>query len=192
MNDDSQKAQQIQTNWIVITGGPSSGKTTTVNHIKSLGFHGSPEAARILMDFGLQSGLTIDEVRRSEQQMNKSILSTHLAFEDILLAERLCFKDRGIPDSLAYIRLTGGDEEFAKKSSQKRRYKAIFQLDLLPFKTDNIRTEDLEGAKRIDELIHQSYTELGYQVTRIPAVSVRERSKIILGSLGLSQKSEVI
>ncbi len=181
--------EQIQTSWIVITGGPSSGKTTTVNHMKSLGFHSSPEAARILMDFGIQSGLTINEVRRSENQLNLSILNAHLAFEDILLTEKLCFRDRGIPDSLAYIRLTGGDEKYARSVSQKRRYKAVFQLDLLPFKTDDIRIEDMEIAKRIDLLIHQSYTELGYNVKRIPVVSVEERSKIILELLGLPQNN---
>lgn len=69
----------IQTKWVVITGGPSSGKTTTVNHLKSLGFHSSPESARTLIDMGIGSGLTTQEVRRDEERFNESVLNIQIA-----------------------------------------------------------------------------------------------------------------
>lgn len=182
------KTEPVQTQWVIITGGPSSGKTTTVNHLKSLGYSSSPEAARTLIDMGIGSGLTIQEVRRDDEKFNQSILSVQLALENILLPEKLCFHDRGIPDSLAYIELSGGDESYGKEVAVKRKYLAVFLLDLLPFEKDYARVEDKEKAKSIDELINVTYQELGYKVIRVPILSIEKRSQFILDKLGLSAK----
>lgn len=181
----NKKIKPIETEWVVITGGPSSGKTTTVNHLKSLGYHSSPEAARTLIDMGIGSGLTIQEVRRDDEKFNQSILNIQLALENILLPEKLCFHDRGVPDSLAYIRLAGTDELYAQEAALKRKYHAVFLLDLLPFEKDYARTEDEQLAQYIDKLLYRTYRELGYKVERIPIRPVEERTNIILNSLGL-------
>ena len=47
-----------QTNWYVITGGPSSGKTTTVNLLKERGYITTFEHARHYMDTQRVSGKT--------------------------------------------------------------------------------------------------------------------------------------
>ena len=119
----------ISTNWNVITGGPSSGKTTIVNQLKKLGFSSTPEAARVLIDIGINNGLTIQEIRRDEEQFNQSILCIQMAMENILVPDHVCFHDRGTPDSLAYIRLSGGDESIARKFAMKRKYNKIFGGD---------------------------------------------------------------
>lgn len=178
----------LQTRWVVITGGPSSGKTTTVNHLKSLGYSSSPEAARTLIDMGIGSGLTIQEIRRDDEKFNQSILSIQLALENILLPEKLCFHDRGVPDSLAYIKNAGGDEVYANEVALKRKYLSVFLLDLLPFEKDYARVEDSEKAKSIDGLIYLTYQELGYKVIRVPVLSIEKRSRFILDKLGLSAK----
>ncbi len=179
------KVKQIQTSWVVITGGPSSGKTTTVKHLKSLNFHSSPESARTLIDMGIESGLTTQEIRRDEEGFNQSVLDIQLALENILLPDKLCFHDRGTPDSLAYTRVAGTDDLYVKEAVLRKRYKAVFLLDLLPFEKDYARTENEEVAKYIDQLIYSTYRELLYEVVRVPVVSVSERSKIILDTLGL-------
>lgn len=179
---------EISTKWNVITGGPSSGKTTTVNQLKKLGFSSSPESARTLIDIGISSGLTIQEVRRNEKHFNQSILCIQMAIENVLLPEKVCFHDRGIPDSLAYIRLSGGDERIARKFAAKRKYHNIFLLELLPFQKDYARIEDSEKAKHIEQLIYETYTELNYQVIRVPMLTIEERVYFILDSLGISKK----
>ena len=181
---------EIATNWVVINGGPSSGKTTTVTHLKSLGFHSSPEAARILIDMGIASGLAIEEIRRDENEFNQSILNIQVALENILLPENLCFHDRGIPDSLAYMRFDQTDESYAKEAVLKRKYLDVFLLDLLPFEKDYARTENAEIAKYIDKLIEVTYKELRYEVTRVPVLSIEARSKFILDKLGLLNPAE--
>lgn len=186
----NRKKISIQTKWVVITGGPSSGKTTTVNHLKSLGFHSSPESARTLIDMGIGSGLTIQEIRRDEEKFNQSILNIQLALENILLPKKLCFHDRGVPDSLAYIRLIGSDESYAKEAAIKRKYHAVLLLELLPFEKDYARIEDEEMAKYIDKLIYQTYQELGYKVIRVPVLPIENRSQFILDKLGLSANNK--
>lgn len=182
---------EISTKWIVITGGPSSGKTTTVSQLKNLGFASSPEAARTLIDIGINSGLTVQEIRRSEEHFNQSILSIQMAVENILLPDKVCFHDRGIPDSLAYIRLSGGDESVARKFVTKRKYHKIFLLELLPFQKDYARTEDSRKAKQIEQLIYEAYKELNYEVIIVPLLTIEERAHFILDSLGISKNIKV-
>lgn len=182
---------EISTKWNVITGGPSSGKTTTVNQLKKLGFSSSPEAARTLIDIGISSGLTVQEIRRNEEHLNQSILCVQMAIENVLLPDKVCFHDRGIPDSLAYIRLSGGDESIARKFAAKRKYNKIFLLELLAFKKDYARTEDPSKAKHIEELIYKTYKELNYHVIRVPILPIEERIYFILDSLDISRKISV-
>ncbi len=179
---------EISTKWNVITGGPSSGKTATVNQLKKIGFSSTPEAARTLIDIGISSGLTVQEIRRNEEHLNQSILCVQMAIENVLLPDKVCFHDRGIPDSLAYIRLYGGDESIARKFAAKRKYHKIFLLELLPFQKDYARTEDSGKAKHIEQLIYKTYTELNYHVIRVPILTIEERAYFILDSLGISEK----
>lgn len=179
---------EISTNWNVITGGPSSGKTTIVNQLKKLGFSSTPEAARVLIDIGIGNGLSIQEIRRDEVQFNQSILCVQMAMENILLPDHFCFHDRGTPDSLAYIRLSGGDESIARKFAMKRKYNKIFLLDLLPFEKDYARTEDSYKAKQIEQLIYETYEELNYEVMPVPILTIDERVNFILDSLGINNK----
>ena len=176
----------ISTNWNVITGGPSSGKTTIVNQLKKLGFSSTPEAARVLIDIGINNGLTIQEIRRDEEQFNQSILCIQMAMENILVPDHVCFHDRGTPDSLAYIRLSGGDESIARKFAMKRKYNKIFLLELLPFKKDYARTEDSDKAKQIEQMIYETYEELNYEVILVPVSTIEERMDFILDSLGIN------
>lgn len=178
----------IDTEWVVVTGGPSSGKTTTIDHFKSLGFSTSPETARALIDIGIQSGLTTAEIRRDESVFNLSVLNIQIALENILIPDRLLFFDRAIPDQIAYIRLSGGDESWVREAALKRRYHFVFLLDLLQFKKDYARTEDEKIAKYIDKLITEVYEELGYKVVRVPVLTIEERSTFILKSLNMIDK----
>ncbi len=59
-----------QTNWYVITGGPSSGKTTTVNLLKERGYITTFEHARHYLDTQRLKGKTIDEVRKKSERIS--------------------------------------------------------------------------------------------------------------------------
>lgn len=179
---------EILTNWNVITGGPSSGKTTIVNELKKLGYSSTPEAARVLIDIGIGNGLTIQEIRRNEEHFNQSIFCIQMAIENIILPDHFCFHDRGIPDSLAYMRLSGGDESIVKNFAKKRKYNKIFLLELLPFKKDYARTEDSLKAKQIEQMIYETYKELNYDIIFVPVLQIEKRVNFILDSFGIKKK----
>lgn len=59
--------KRSHTNWYVITGGPGSGKTTTLNHLNMLGYHTTIEHARHFIDRQMITGKTVKEIRENQK-----------------------------------------------------------------------------------------------------------------------------
>ena len=95
------------TNWYVITGGPSSGKTTTVNLLRDRGYTTTIEHARHYLDLQRIAGRTVEEVRAKQRQFQRGVLDMQLAEEAPLDPDATVFLDRAVPDSLAYYRFLG-------------------------------------------------------------------------------------
>src|SRR4051812_6924488 len=68
------KALQQATNWYVITGGPSSGKSKLLDALAFHGFQVIPEAARILIDEKLSLGQSLKDIRGNEEAFQLEIL----------------------------------------------------------------------------------------------------------------------
>lgn len=168
--------------WYVITGGPSSGKTTIVNKLKALGYYTTEETARILINKSLAKGITLEDLRKDEASFQSRILEMKLRLERRLPCTKTIFLDRGVPDTIAYYRLFGFDVESVIEMS-RNRYRRIFFLDQLPFDSDYARIEDDATAKKISNLILRAYKNLGYDVVRIPVMPVGERANLILSKL---------
>ena len=62
-----------QTNWYVITGGPSSGKTTTVNLLKARGYKTTIEHARHYLDTQQSNGKTVEEIRKHQAEFQLGV-----------------------------------------------------------------------------------------------------------------------
>ncbi len=92
------------TNWYVITGGPSSGKTTTVDMLRGLGYTTTIEHARHYLDLKRVEGKTVEEVRARRLEFQHGVLAMQLEQEASLDPDETIFLDRAIPDSLAYYR----------------------------------------------------------------------------------------
>ena len=90
----------METNWYVITGAPSSGKTTLLGHLASLGYEIVPEAARAFIDEEMKSGKTLEEIRTDERVFQRNILCRVEEVENMLDPQQLHFFDRGIPDNI--------------------------------------------------------------------------------------------
>ena len=65
---------QRQTNWYVITGGPGSGKTTTVNLLKERGYITTFEHARHYLDTQRLKGKTIEGVKKRQREFQLGVL----------------------------------------------------------------------------------------------------------------------
>ena len=171
----------MQTNWYVITGGPSSGKTTTVNLLNTRGYKTTIEHARHYLDLKRNSGKTVEEVRKHRAEFQSGVLDMQIEQEKNLSPDDVVFLDRAIPDGLAYYRFLNlpMDKKLLKALSLVS-YKKIFILDCLPFVKDYARIEDDLAQKRIQVLLKEVYASLPFPVIYVPVLQPEERVDFIL------------
>ena len=172
------------THWYVITGAPSSGKTTLLRELEKAGYRVVHEVARAIIQSELARGRTLKEIRADKRFFENGILEAKIAIEATLAKHDVIFFDRGIPDSIAYFQVSGLDPATAKAKSPSDHYRKIFLLDQLPYERDHVRIEESGTAAELDSALERSYRELGYVVQRIGAMPVRDRLRIILDALG--------
>lgn len=169
-----------KSNWYVITGGPSSGKTTVLNKLAKLGYLIYPEAARVFIDQEMAKGKSLKEIRGNEAEFQKKVLEMKIETEKATPKDKIVFFDRATPDSVAYYQICGLDPKEVLKLCLKKTYRKIFFLEQLSFENDYARVENRETIEKLNKLLKESYQDLGYEVISISAVSVKERVKKIL------------
>ena len=169
------------TRWYVITGAPSSGITTLACALKPYADRVFPEIARAYLDRGIKRGRTVAELRKDEAAFQKEVLMLKLGRERRARRDKLYIFERGVPDSIAYFKITGLDAGTVK--ADIFRYRKVFYLDPLEYHRDYARTETNEIRDELSRLLFSSYSDLGYEVIRVPAVSVEERVRMVLSHL---------
>ena len=172
------------TNWYVITGGPSSGKTTTVNLLKERGYITTFEHARHYLDTQRLKGRTVEETRKNQREFQLGVLEMQIEQESEISPDVLVFLDRAIPDALAYYRFLNLPVD--KKLTEALRsvsYKKIFILDCLPLVKDYARNEDEAAQKQIHALLVEVYESLGFPIVQVPVFTSEERVDFILKNL---------
>lgn len=174
----------MQTNWYVITGGPSSGKTTVVELLAKQGYHTTIEEARHYIDLQNALGVSTEEAKENARVFQENILTLQIALEAGLDPNETIFLDRAIPDDLAYFRYLGLEpDRRLTEASSSAHYKKVFLLDLLPLHHDYARTEDLVAQRAIHELICDVYEARTEPVIRVPVLSPEDRVSFILENL---------
>jgi predicted ATPase len=170
---------------IVLTGGPCSGKTTTINELEKRGFDVVEEFAREVLQEREGFETSSKELLLRQKLMFERQLEKEKKFEDYPPLLKLLFLDRGVVDILAYSDHSLGfvPDEFTI-AAKKKSYHKVFFLEQFPFQQDGLRIEkDIEEAKQIHEKIYSFYHRMGYNVVKVPAVSVEERVNFILKNL---------
>lgn len=176
------KIARVETNWYVLTGAPSSGKTSTLLHMGYLGYHIVPEAARIHIEDEQSKGLTLARIRPSEVEFSQTVTSMRRFTEGNVKPETLAFIDRGIPDALAYDKVYGTHTpDITEADLWGKRYRGVFLLDRLPLQKDNARIEDDTLAEKLEVALLEVYQGLGYKVQRIPVMPISARAHMIQG-----------
>jgi predicted ATPase len=172
-----------KTNWCVITGAPSSGKTSVIREMAHRGYAIQGEVARELIELGIHHGLTVEQVRQKAAELQKEILEVTLAREMALDPDTLVFLDRGLPDSITYFKIAGLDGMEAIAVSNLFKYRAVFIFDRLPVVKDEVRTEDEVQAQKIDRMLEEDYTSAGYAPIRVPVMPIEARADFVLEKL---------
>jgi len=177
----------LKTQKIVLIGGPSSGKTTLINALKSDGYYCMEEISR---------QITIDS---QEKGIDQLFLEDPLLFSQHLLLGRqtqfneadsinqdIVFFDRGLPDVVAYLDYLGNSyPDSFKTICSEHKYDYIFILKPWKaiYKQDNERYETFEQAVVIHEFLVKSYTKFGYTIVDTPFGTVKERIDFIINHL---------
>jgi predicted ATPase len=183
-HDDSMDTRPRKTNWYVITGGPGSGKTTTVQLLRNRGYTTTIEHARHYIDTQKISGRSVAEIRKNQVEFQTGVLNMQIEQEAYLSPGDIVFLDRALPDSLAYYRfLNLPVAEILLKVLDKVSYKKIFILDLLPLVNDYARNEDGVAQQRIHALITEVYESLPFPVIHVPVLQPEKRVDFIVKNL---------
>ena len=161
---------------IVITGGPSVGKTTIISMLESAGYPVVNEMATQI----IKEGKFLPWVDRSSFQAE--VLRRQLEAEaKVLDEEGVVFLDRGLFDGEAYyihdkIEIP---EAFSRFSGD--RYTVALLIEELPFfEVNEVRRENIEFARQISQILETCYTSRGVKVVRIPAMPAPERLEFVL------------
>lgn len=160
----------VQTNWLVITGPPSSGKTTIIDSLRGRGFLVCKDPAREVIETFLNSSKFMDEYSKQLLIVEK-MLSHYSAYSK----NDVVFLDYGMPDNLVFQSLSGFQLETAKMASRVIRYKEVFLLEPLPYKEDGIRNVDVGKQNIIFDNIKLKYEEYGYKPIIIPVSNIASR-----------------
>lgn len=173
------KAQKI-----LIIGGPATGKSSIITLLEQMGYNCLPEISR---------EITLKAQQEGSQQL---FLTEPLRFSELLLEGRIkqhqeanftnanyVFIDRGIPDITAYLDYK--EDKYPskfKKANLEYTYDQVFLLPIWDdiYVSDNERYESLEEAKKIQQQLVSTYTQLGYNLIEVPKDSVEKRVEFIL------------
>ncbi|NND88026.1 MAG: ATP-binding protein [Flavobacteriaceae bacterium] len=171
----------METQRIVITGGPGTGKTTLINALESEGYHIMPEISRDVI------------LEAQKEGIEQLFLAKPLLFSEKLLEGRLSqykeapsnsmvLYDRGMPDVNAYMDYLGTPyPTHFDHTCREHRYDQVFILP--PWKEiyvqDNERYESFDQAQRIYQYLIKGYEKYGYEPSEVPIDTVDIRLQFI-------------
>jgi len=188
------KNNLLEQHKIVITGGPSTGKTTIIKQLEKEGFFCFPEFIRSITkeiknnddatSIASNPIISVSDPYDFNSQLLQGRIKQYT--DTIATHKNAVFYDRGIPDVLAYMEFFNQsyDAPFIE-ACEKHRYTEVFILP--PWKaiytTDEERFETYEEAQQIYQYLLSIYTTFGYDCIEVPFGNIQERSTFILQHL---------
>ncbi|EDP70480.1 hypothetical protein FBALC1_06973 [Flavobacteriales bacterium ALC-1] len=174
---------------IVIAGGPGTGKTSIINHLKKRGFICYDEISRQVTLQARKDG--IEQLFLTDPLLfSKKLLEgrTQQFIDASNESENIIFLDRGLPDVLAYMDFIGDTyPEHFIEACKIHKYDHIFILAPWQeiFTSDSERYENFEEAIEIHHHLLDTYKRFGYELIDVPFGSIENRVDFILDSLNL-------
>lgn len=172
---------------IVITGGPSTGKTVLISELEKMGYPCLNEISRSVTLAAREEG--IEQLFLTDPLLfSKRLLDGRLQqfTEAASYTSEFVFLDRGIHDVIAYMDCVASDyDQPFIDACTAHEYDTVFLLP--PWKeiytSDNERYEDWEEALKINDHLRKTYTKYGYTFIEVPFGTLQERANFILSHL---------
>lgn len=171
----------------VVTGGPGAGKTTLLAALAAAGHAVTPEAGRaIIRDQLAIDGPALpwrDRALFAELMLNFDLRS----HGETQASASAVFFDRGVPDSIGYLRLCGLPvPEHLDRAVRAFRYARIV-FAAPPWREiyaqDTERKQDFAEAERTYEAVTAAYRDHGYELVELPRADVETRAAFVLAQV---------
>lgn len=171
----------------IFTGGPCSGKTSTMSELETRGYRVTPEAAsdmiRLMQAKGIEKPWAHEDFQKNVIALQKSRMahSSHKV--------EIVFHDRGPWDPLMYQeKMRPNDPQewiYNEVKELKDKYcNIVFLFENLGFcKADGIRHEDTSEALDLEQRLEATYKTHGFEVIRVKTDSVEKRADLICNIL---------
>lgn len=172
---------------IVVTGGPSVGKTTIISLLEVMGQKVVHEIATKV----IKEGKYLPWVDRVKFQAE--VLRRQLSAEaSILDFDNPIFLDRGAFDGEAYYIADELPVPPAFSTIDPTQYDLAFLIEELSFFDQNdVRRENLEFTRKLSTILEECYTSRNIKVIRVPAMLPHARVDFIMKHVKEYQKSRV-
>ena len=175
--------------FVVVTGGPGSGKSTLIDALERAGFARTMEAGRgVIRDQVAVGGRAlpwIDPALFAEHMLTWEMRSYRVAEQ----SAGWVFFDRGVPDVPGYLRLmklpVPRHVEEAVKLFRYHQRVLIAPPWAEIFRQDHERKQDFAEAVRTYEVLAATYADFGYQLAEIPRSGVEARVEFVLAAIGV-------
>jgi predicted ATPase len=171
--------------FFVITGGPGSGKTSLIAALD--GIHGMPEAGRAIIREEQAAGGSALPWKDPQAFAEKMLERDVAAWDAARQLEGPVIFDRGIPDVVGYLQLSGLPipEYFVQAAVERRYNRRVFLAPPWPeiFTQDAERKQTLAEAEATYQVMREIYTGLGYDLMELPFVSIAERAAFVRAAI---------
>lgn len=176
--------------FVVITGGPGAGKSTLIGALANAGFATRPEAGRAIIQQQMVSGGAALPWRNRERFAELMLAWDGRSYSEAEQTAGVVFFDRGIPDTVGYLELSGiaVPPHFTAAAARLRYGATVFVAPPWEaiYTADSERRQDFAEAVATCDAITDVYCRLGYRLRMLPLAPVEARVEFVLTELGLS------
>ncbi|WJJ14351.1 AAA family ATPase (plasmid) [Prescottella equi] len=173
--------------FIVVTGGPGSGKSTLIDYLQEAGFSRSYEAGRGVIQDQMAIGGSALPWHDPELFAELMLCWELRSYRDAATSSGPVFFDRGIPDIIGYLCVEGRPvpAHLHAAASMFRYHRRVFIAPPWPeiYEQDAERKQSLAVAERTYGSMLKTYVECGYELVELPRVPVEERARFVTDRL---------